>query len=771
MSTIAARVELAGHRALFHAPPGGTPSRIISFHLNRHSQATPHVYGRDASLWGNLYHPTRGVATAVRPSVELISDLELALFRDLLNHSGSRSGDTAAGGPSLDVANTRAGTRDAKSSVGDLLEQLPSPFQRALKALQQRDTRRLLIYLRQICSMEESDLHHAVATLPRTTFTEFLRSLDPLRVARDADPTDQAHISVGILQTLNMESTIDDWGVRKIYLRLLRRVLTLIMALKASGQVLQTEEYIYLLRCAGAASDPAGAKWIWREMDRTQTTEWRQSDAYAEFISARFLTRPLYTGYDKTRRMVLPRNLHRSRLKLSKQRVYKLDRLRFNTRLGKLRFGLNKDVDYAEDIMRMMRKRGAPSRLFHRVLQAGHRLTEPLLCALMVGFGRVGSLRFVATRILEDYFGIQMTQLTYKEGVDIRSAPRDPNRINRVAHRVRPTLHLMQAIVETYGSNGEIALAFQLVDFVSKTYHIDIPLSVWQDLLEWTYIMGAPPASTAWKLAGLPSKVPGPAAVELIWNTMTSEPYGVRPGFEQYAVLIRGLLGRHHFSRALPYMRDAARLYHAQSTSFEDLALQHVQALRDGVPLRGASHAYERARFRKEHMWYGLNTWCRQLLSKTRSYSASSSAAPSHVLIPDFVREFRAFLPNPAQYRTPTGYASLLDPARETPRRVYVRDVPMAVPMRERGEYVYRRVKARRLAVVSSHSLARRPTSKLDPLALLVGDLPTFRRLRPEHILAGVSESQPATESHVSPGKSSKPAPQTSSYDDDDDYF
>ncbi|KAI6087203.1 hypothetical protein F4821DRAFT_115653 [Hypoxylon rubiginosum] len=753
-----------GQRALLHTrvPPRGTCSRIISLRLHRRSRVPSSVYGDKLSQCQYLSKSTRGIATTTTPSADVISDHEFLLFRDLLTRASPKP-RIEHGSRHVVPSNRSLGAPEipaAASSIDELVERehFPNPFQKALKALQQRDTRRLLLYLKQIVSLSDVELRELVATIPRTTFTEFLRSLDPLCVARDVDPTGPALITVGVYQVLNMQSAIDDWGVRKIYSQLLQRMLVLAGALKDSGQALQIEEYICLLRCAGAASDPAGAKLLWDDLRQSQASDWRHSEAFTEFISARFLTRPLYTSHDKARRMVTPRNLHRSRLLLSRHRVYRLDRLRFDTRRRKLNFGLIKDQDYAEDLMRMLRKKLPPSRLIFIIKEDGYRINESLLCALMVAYGRVGSLRYIGSRILNDYFGIRMERLTYNKTPDIKTGKSE---IENIPYRIRPTIRLMQAVVETYGSNGEIAVAFQLVDHISKTYHIKIPLSIWQDLLEWTYIMSCPPTSTAWKLAGMHSKIPSSSAVELIWNTMTSAPYHVQPSFDQYNIMIRSLLGRRQFRATLPLMRQAVHLYDAKCREYEEAVLGYVETLRDGVYISEAITTYERARFAKARMHHDIQTWCRQFLSNVRSFDPANTL--STTAVPDFVGEFRPFIMNPARYRTATGYVSLFDPGREnTSVKAFGAWVHMAVPMKHRRTWIYQGVKAKRFGGLSSNSLAgNAPVSKLDLVSMLTSTSRAVRQPRP-------AKKQARSDGSVS--KSSETAAERS-YDDDDDYF
>ncbi|KAI0103120.1 hypothetical protein F4776DRAFT_648604 [Hypoxylon sp. NC0597] len=712
-------------RAIVHTTPRGTCSRIISLRLRQHFRATSHINRDSFPPCQNIHPFIRGLATASQ-STNPILDREFAVFRSLLVNRIPEYKTSSHGAVSVNRSLDTAGTHAAKTSINDLVKQFPSPFQKLFEALQQRDTRRLLIYLRRIPLMGELKLQEAVARLPRTTFTELLRSLDPLCVARDADPTDQANIPVGMYQTLHLDPYIDEWGIRKLYSQLLQGMLALVAALKASGQVLQTEEYIYLLRCAGAASDPVGANWIWNDMVRDQTVHWRQGETYAEYISARFLTRPLYTGYDKTRRLVHPRNLHRSRIRLDSRHVERLDRLRFNTRLARLCVGLLKDVPHTEDIMRKLRKNRPVTKLFFRLLQENYILNESLLCSFMIAFGRAGSLRFIGSRILHAFFGIDLRRLTYHEGQDTQITS-DKNQIESFAYRVRPTVRLMEAVVEVYGSNAEIAIAFQLVNHISKTYHIPIPRSVWQDLLEWTLVMGSPSMSVAWKQADMQFKIPTRSAVELIWDAMVS--HQVQPGFDQYSILIRSLLGRHQISRVLPFMRQAIELYKAQVQEYEEAVFEYVRMVQDGLRLSNTVHRYERARFQKSRMWYEIRAWCRKYLSVVRSFDPHNPL--TIVAVPNFIRDFRHFIPTPAQYRTATGYISLHDPAQEQTYGVRIQHLPMFIPTKSKRKrtWGHQYAKVRKLSILSRNSLAgHAPISKLGLVTLLTS---TARTLRP----------------------------------------
>ena len=772
MITASSVVELAGSRVFRPQPPRGTPSRILSVRLyrcfhqhgiqshNRHNNTIVTTLASSRSLLKTTSSPLKGkidshgYATIEEPPAT-ITEPEYALIQDLLNRYPN-------GLPKASKHNEETHNEMERASQ-TAYNLLPNPFKSAIKAVQQKDTRRLLIYLRRITQLPQDQLKDALASLPRSTFDEFLRLLDPFYVGRDADPTDGVNITTGMFTMLNLESTVDDWGVRKLYLRLLQRVMMMVKALREAGYRLNAQEYTCLLRCAGAASDVMTAKQIWYDMQRTEDNFWRQSDLYYEFVRARMLTEPLYLGYDKTRRMVYPRNLHRSKITLSRYQLKHLDRLRVKLRSRRLHFSLNKRVDHAEDFHRILRKRKPPRRLFYHILRNGHAPTEKLLCTLMVAFARAGSLRFIGSRILEDYFGINVTRLNYDD-IDVKETIANPT-VVASGFRVRPTVRLMEAVVEAYGCKSEIAMAVQLVEYISHIIKIPVPPHVWLALLEWTYLAGSPPASTSWKRAGMLRKIPPPDAVNMIWDAMiaaqdnSTHHHAVEPSFAHRAVLIKHLLGRHMFESAIPHLRIARRDYEAQLRALEDAALEYVQTLRDGgVPASMRALAqYERARFRARTTWYNLQSWTRKLLTGWRPIvggsgpdDVDSSAAYSrfaHRVVPDLVAEFRQgdadVLPNPICYRTPTGYVNLWDPCRELARSVFVRsvvnDVPVPVYLRGSGSgsgsggrpgFVLRRVHQRRLAVLSSRSLAPQTASRLDPMTLLGGRWDSFRTVQ-----------------------------------------
>ncbi|KAI1306559.1 mitochondrial ATPase expression-domain-containing protein [Xylaria venustula] len=720
--------ENHGCRVLLQRAPKGTPSSTLTLRLRRcfHRQERRHPH----MLYNSCLHSSQNTSRLSR----FIQDINSApSFRYATAHSPPPTSSLSHNAvlhlqsllarsdinvlrsdePCRDSDTSNGLSRGHSSSNANLV--LIEPFRETLLAMRAGDTRRVLKQFNVIQKMGQEELRDSVLALPRTTLTEFFRMLDPLRIARDCDRIGENPVSVAMYLILNMTSSVDEFGQRKLYTALMRCLLILTRAMQDAGYTLHLEEYILLIRCAGASSDLAIAGALWNDVSGSASPllPWRNSELYFEYIKARFLTEPLYTSYEKTRRMVTPRNLHRSRLMLPVPAVQRLDILRASVRSRRLRFGLNRDKLHVEELMRTLRGHAAAKKLFRTVVELrSFRVDEPLLCALMIALGRAGSLRFVGTEILQRYFGIRSPHpLPGQQPSDLERPP---------PASIRPSVRLMRAVVETYGSNAEIGVAVQLVEHLSNTWNIPIPRDVWQDLLEWTHVMSTPPVSTAWILARLSFKIPSPQAVEMIWDAMTSPPYNQTATFQNYNILIRSLIGRRgdDLTPVLSRMREAVRLYETQCREYEAAAFEYTLYQRADIVPSKVIDRFERARHKKQMMWFDIMMWCRSLLRGLPLSKVNPLPPP---FVPQFIEEFRPFFKNPIEYLTPTGRISLRDPAIETFGAQTTGVIQQTMTMRNRrGEFYDRRFRRAKRELLSSHSLANfKASERKDPLHLL----------------------------------------------------
>lgn len=330
-----------------------------------------------------------------------------------------------------------------------------------------------------------ADLVDDLPHLPPTAFSELLRCLDLWRVSKELDNTKNMHIGSGVAAEFTpLGDAVNGYGVRKNYVTLLDHLLSLTQRRFEAGHGLLLSDYKILLRCVGAASDPAVAKRIWHMMEAHQHVSWRESDAYNEFVRARFLTEPLYSQNDFSGFRVRPINLHRRKRVISHAGLNKLKVLRRNHILRQVQAsGLDQNdegfrlPDHSHLTLQPGKRRPI-SKVYERILSAG--IDEPLLCSAIIAFGSTGSLKQIRDNILSRYWGVN-SKVSRQTGVTtvhgpIRPYPHDSS--------LYPTERLLGAIVQRFCSGAEVASAFELVDFVSRNYDVPIPRRVWFSLLE-----------------------------------------------------------------------------------------------------------------------------------------------------------------------------------------------------------------------------------------------------------------------------------------------
>ncbi|KAL9121032.1 MAG: hypothetical protein Q9187_002418, partial [Circinaria calcarea] len=126
-----------------------------------------------------------------------------------------------------------------------------------------------------------------------------------------------------------------------------------------------------------------------------------------------------------------------------------------------------------------------------------------------------------------------------------------------------PTQHLLFTLAHVFGSNNELPAALRIIDYISRKYSVEIDNETWAQLFEWTFVLSTPRykgrKSDGAQLGQLPL-----ASVENLWNTMTSEPYNVKPTMPMYNRRIRNLWKRQMLDPMLEAMRAGKKLHNQQ---------------------------------------------------------------------------------------------------------------------------------------------------------------------------------------------------------------
>ncbi|KAH8127688.1 hypothetical protein FP744_10005214 [Trichoderma asperellum] len=537
-----------------------------------------------------------------------------------------------------------------------------------------------------ILSDENSPSHEAAVReareLPGPTFSEILRSIDPL-LSTEVDIAHGLNLTQGHAQFTFPGKLLNQFGVRKVHHGILQGVRTLITIRSeaSSPHSLTTADYEVAMRCAGAAMDFQQAKVFWNAMAVQGLQESRTSKSWADFIKARFMTEPEYYQFDRSRVAFLARDLYSNRNPLPMSVLKHQDKIRFSVNALKKEPWNRRIDELDEDVRRLMRRRmGYKSFKSHwiRGLYYGHEMDEELLCTSMVAFARSGSLNSIKKMILENYYGVVVTQKDASgQPADIEiSGGRDfpPN------SPLTPTPRLLQAIVEAFGSMSHIVLGTKLLDFVSRRYSIPIPHKTWSSLLNWTYISASKPFKPIRDMqTGQLSTSSSAADVRHIWDAMTSEPYNITPTFADLDIYVKTLINQRSFGQAIatirahaiPHYSSLLTNYHTALTD-EMLQLDALATLskaRASSLTSRATHRRRHAQLLKDHTHHLIASWFSRLLKSASATKSARGGSFAHTRIPDLLLEFPDFFHPQVRYRTAQGHVVLQRPDTDVTKR------------------------------------------------------------------------------------------------------
>jgi hypothetical protein len=510
---------------------------------------------------------------------------------------------------------------------------------------------------------------HAYVRLSPTAFSEVLRSLDPTKEQLRLDDAHTININQKMADLTPLGFLVDTFGVRRVYTTLLEGLLLICRKRNDAGLAPLLSDYKVLLRCAGAASDSGMAKRIWQAMDLQRQRDGRDGGSYHDFLKSRFLTDPLYAQHDTGRFRLRPINVHRQQSAGVPPRILRrlkwLRRKQVSRRL--MLFGHDRIAahgrlpDYSHTTS-ILKKRKPIRRIFAGLWARGLAPEESLLSSAIVALGWSAQLDFIKREILGRFWQIEIS--TEKQtGIVTVHGPGPAELPYRRDSPLYPTSSLIHAVAQSFCSNGKVATAVKLVDFISQRWEVQVPDRIWFDILAWTDIMASRPATEEWDLMAeflpqWPRRSLSTTAVLLVWETMLAKPYNAKPGFAQYDILIRALIEQRRFEEALKHMRRWQQAYISKLTATENAFYEYAQARRLDARSTRSFQRLLRARAQKSYMWYRISVWC---YSYIRGQRHSQEHGVHDMLIPRLVEEFRPFLHQRVEYRVPAGEVLLDD--------------------------------------------------------------------------------------------------------------
>ncbi|KAK7426135.1 hypothetical protein QQZ08_007445 [Neonectria magnoliae] len=481
-----------------------------------------------------------------------------------------------------------------------------------------------------------------------------MRSIDPL-----ANPVQDVaqglNITRGQAQFNDIKHIVDEFGVRRQYRRLRNAVKRIMDARRESGHGMLIPDYEVAIRCAGAAADPHAGIDFFRAIAQDGLAARRSTATWIAFTEALYLLQPMYYQFDRARVAVMERHRFSARERFEPEGLWRLERLRFSLNaLTEMPF--NRDPMHTNQDLRMSMRRKSRSRAhWVRSKLYGVLVNEELLCATMIMFARSTSLNHMKGIVLSRGFRIRIREDRETGDVHVQGG-----KDFRIGNPREPTERLLHAIVESFCSMGRVATALKLVVYVSQLYEIVIPHQTWSNLLNWSYVCSARPfAQVPWRRNELyRSRLVTANTVLGIWKIMTSEPFNVKPDFDDYTVYVKTLIASRNFRLAVEAIRNEVVPYYRRlEEEYREIVLDEVL---QGVA--APSHRRRQMEVRKEYVWYQITTLFRSMTGSASLARTQRDGVFMRVVFPNLIDEFGEFFQWQIYYRSAHGWIQLTRP-------------------------------------------------------------------------------------------------------------
>ena len=505
--------------------------------------------------------------------------------------------------------------------------QVLSLHQDVLEGLQQGQPDKLLLAL-----LKASDDPDYLRALPATTLKEILRSIDPKHFL---DPFKAVH------QDLGEDSSYIDYlhqDIRQldsIFREYIRWVHTLLSRWRDSGHKFGLAEYTILLNVARSTGHGKTAMRIWNAMraDRIEP----DTACYNYFFEARCWSNA-YDPFEKYKLRVIPHYLEKRQSGTRR----KIGFLGHETGLRGIKAETIENFDY--------------------MVKSGVKPDVNTFGMLIQAMGREGDMEGVQS-VLKQVWDVDLDSALKEEDGELlfenHLSPGTPT---------YPNKDLLFTIAHIFGSNNQLPAALRVIDIFSRKYDIEIDFETWNQLFQWTFVLSSK-RTGSYKENGSDAGQLPLESVENLWNTMTSEPYNVKPTMHMYNRYVKNMAIRHKLDSVLDLMRAGRVLHQAQEQTLDDLLAKEPGAesteSEDGLfsePEVASAHRKQQQSLEIEKLmlyrdYVMICRWVRLLMSGRRwiSSDAERRLGWERIGVPNAVQEFWAYRPaNGFKYWTMT---------------------------------------------------------------------------------------------------------------------
>jgi hypothetical protein len=360
-----------------------------------------------------------------------------------------------------------------------------------------------------------------VGSLPQTMFTAAFNQLSP---AYFVEPFRDLHHPLHTWSTLlnglkRVEEIFDDF---------VRNLLTITHYRVAAGNLLGLAEYTHLLDCARSMGNGPLADDIWKSMGEVGVMPDLQ--CYNHYMEA-LVWDHCYTGQEAFRLRILPRHYYKRRME--------------SRGVGWQGFGTG-GLSVRRKVMQ----------IFSDMLDNGHTADERSYINLMLASARVGhSPGF--RQILIQIWNLKVNLLKREDHSEVQKPPTKYEPWSAL----HPTENLLFAIAHVFGTNNDILAAVQTIQFIADRYDISIPARVWHELFERAYVLSR--IRTTETIQEQQANDIGRVSmqvVESIYNTMTSEPYNVKPTVQTHRFMINIAIDKGNLEDCKAHLDAAYRI-------------------------------------------------------------------------------------------------------------------------------------------------------------------------------------------------------------------
>lgn len=426
-------------------------------------------------------------------------------------------------------------SHDAKSSFsrGSMRSvHVPSKLRQAIqRGFRQQDPFKLLQAIQNISERED-----VLASIPVTCVSEIFRTL---RAERFIIPARAIHhnLSQGFTYHLRIQSIED------IFRRYFQVIETLTTVRSRMRLPLTLTDYTVLLDFTRATGNEKIADRLWAQLRQ----EGHQPDAacfnhYLETIGWSGLFLP------GTRQTVSTYNYWLHHVKERRKRLGSLD------------------------------PRQAAIRVYEEMVRDGVRADAKTFQLLIISMARALDVEGV-NWILKSVWNIDVPGLFEKDEASLEPVKQYPP-----DSPLCPDAKLLMTIAHAFCVCDVAPVAIRLVDYVSRQYNLTIPLEVWAELLERTFVLSAPPGSLWRTDRPMSTRLPT-RSVTALWETMLSEPYDVQPRMDMYHHSIKAFERRQIPLAVLKLLREGQQLHQRSVRTFEQA--QRKLRLLEGLEARG----------------------------------------------------------------------------------------------------------------------------------------------------------------------------------------